>query len=185
MKHYRNPLPVPVEHLGPRSVQIQRMCALIGIVGIVLSILGFIINRAEFLHSYLFAFSYWSGFSIGGLGVLLIHHTVGGKWGVTIRRLLEAQMRTLLLVIVLIIPILIFAIYLYPWANHDIVARTPVLQHKAPYLNMPFFIGRVVLYFVIWLFWGFRELRMADRQDQTGDPTLKEQIGRASCRERV
>lgn len=176
MRHYRNPLPVPVEQLGPRAIQIQKMCALVGIIGIVLSILGFIINRPEFFHSYLFAFSYWGGFSIGGIGVLLIHHTVGGKWGVTIRRLLEAKMRTLWLIAVLIIPILIFPIYLYPWANHDTVARTPVLQHKAPYLNMPFFIGRVVLYFVIWFFWGFREQRMADRQDQTGDPTLKERM---------
>lgn len=85
-------------------------------------------------------------------------------------------MRTLPLILLLIVPILVFPAYLYPWANHDVVARTPVLQHKAPYLNLPFFIGRVVLYFAVWLFWGFRENRMADRQDETGDPTLKERM---------
>jgi hypothetical protein len=176
MRHYPNPLPVRVEHLGERGVRVQRVCGVIGLVGIALSIVAFLFDRAQFFHSYLFAFSYWGGFSIGGLAVLLIHHTVGGRWGVTIRRLLEAKMRTLPLTLLLIIPILIFPAYLYPWANHDIVARTPVLQHKAGYLNLPFFIGRVVLYFAVWLFWGFRENRMADRQDQTGDPTLKERM---------
>ena len=49
----------------------------------------------------------------------------------TIRRLLEAQMRTLPLLAVLIIPILFGLKYLYPWANHQLVIQTPVLQHKA------------------------------------------------------
>ncbi|MGA8027056.1 MAG: hypothetical protein WB992_07910 [Bryobacteraceae bacterium] len=175
-RHYPNPLPVPVEQLGPTAIRLERTCGVIGVAGCLFCLVAFIFNRAEFFQSYLFAFAYWGGFSIGGLGVLLMHHTVGGKWGVTIRRLLEAQMRTLPLILVLIIPILIGSVYLYPWMNHDIVARTPVLQHKAPYLNLPFFIVRVVIYFAIWLFWGFRENRMADRQDETGDPTLKERM---------
>ncbi len=174
--HPRNPLPVPVEHLGPGATRVERISGVIGVLGCILCVAAFFFNREEFFQSYLFAFTYWGGFAIGGLGVLLMHHTVGGKWGVTIRRLLEAQMRTLLLIIVLILPILIWPGYLYPWVHHDIVSATPVLQHKAPYLNMPFFIGRVVLYFAIWLFWGFRENRMADRQDETGDPTLKERM---------
>jgi hypothetical protein len=77
---------------------------------------------------------------------------------------------------VLIIPILFGLRFLYPWANHELVMQTPVLQHKAPYLNTPFFIGRVVLYFAVFLFWGYRVYGMADRQDETGDPTLKERM---------
>jgi hypothetical protein len=56
-----------------------------------------------------------------------------------------------------------------------------VLQHKAPYLNTPFFIARIVLYFAIWLFWGLRVNRLADLQDETGDPTLKERMRRFSA----
>ncbi len=172
----RASLPVPIERLGPRAFRLERTSGIIGVVGLLLCLLGFFINREQFFQSYSFAFLYWSGFSIGGLGVLLMHHTVGGKWGVITRRLLEAQMRTLPLAALLIIPILLGLRYLYPWANHALVMQTPVLQHKAPYLNTPFFIGRVVLYFVIWLFWGFRVNRLADRQDETGDPTLKERM---------
>jgi len=173
---YPNPLPVPIERLGPQAIRVEQISGLIGGLGCLLCVAAFFANRAEFFQSYLFAYTYWGGFAIGGLGVLLMHHTVGGKWGVTTRRLLEAQMRTLPLIALLIVPILIWPGYLYPWAHHDIVAATPILQHKAPYLNMPFFIGRVVLYFAIWMFWGFRENRLADLQDETGDPTLKERM---------
>jgi hypothetical protein len=169
-------LPVPDFRVGPKGVRLERVCGLIGVIGLLLCLLGFFVNREEFFQSYAFAFLYWAGFAIGGLGVLLMHHTVGGKWGVTIRRLLEAKMRTLPLIALLIVPILLGLKYLYPWANHALVMQNAVLRHKAPYLNTPFFIGRVVLYFAIWLFWGFRDYRMADRQDETGDPTLKERM---------
>jgi len=171
-----NPLPVPVERLGPRAIRVEQISGVVGALGLLLCCAAFFYNREEFYQSYSFAFLYWGGFSIGGLGVLLMHHTVGGKWGVTIRRLLEAQMRTLPLIAVLIIPILFGLRFLYPWANHELVMQTPVLQHKAPYLNTPFFIGRAVLYFAVFLFWGFRVYRMADRQDETGDPTLRERM---------
>jgi hypothetical protein len=173
---HRNPLPVPVERLGPRAIRVEQISGVVGALGLLLCCAAFFYNREEFYQSYSFAFLYWGGFSIGGLGVLLMHHTVGGKWGVTIRRLLEAQMRTLPLIAVLIIPILFGLRFLYPWANHELVMQTPVLQHKAPYLNAPFFIGRVVLYFAVFLFWGYRVYGMADRQDETGDPTLKERM---------
>jgi hypothetical protein len=169
-------LPVPDFRVGPKGVRLERVCGLIGVIGLLLCVLGFFVDREEFFQSYAFAFLYWGGFAIGGLGVLLMHHTVGGRWGVTIRRLLEAKMRTLPLIALLIIPILLGLKYLYPWANHALVMQTAVLRHKAPYLNIPFFIARVVLYFAIWLVWGFRNYRMADRQDETGDPTLKERM---------
>jgi hypothetical protein len=65
---------------------------------------------------------------------------------------------------------------LYSWTHSDLVAGNDVLRHKQPYLNMPFFIARVAVYFAIWLFWGLRLNRMSDQQDRTGDPTLMERM---------
>jgi len=174
---HRSAIPVPDLRLGPRSASIARLSGIVGLVALILCVVGFFVNPATFFQSYLFAFLYWAGFSLGGLGVLLMHHTVGGRWGVTIRRLLEAQMRTLPLIAVLLLPIIVLGLaQIYPWARPDEVARTPVLQHKHAYLNLPFFIARSVVYFVIWLFWGLRVCRMADKQDETGDPTLRERM---------
>lgn len=158
-------------------MSIERAAGVIGALGLLLCIAGFFADRAVFFQSYLFAFLYWAGFSLGGLAVLLIHHTVGGRWGVTIRRLLEAKMRTLPLIALLLLPIILFGMaYVYPWARPADVASNGILKHKQPYLNLPMFVVRALIYFAVWLFWGFRVYRMADRQDETGDPTLRERM---------
>ena len=60
-------------------MSIERAAGVIGALGLLLCIAGFFADRAVFFQSYLFAFLYWAGFSLGGLAVLLIHHTVGGR----------------------------------------------------------------------------------------------------------
>jgi hypothetical protein len=176
-RHYIPSIPVPVERLGPESVRLQRMAGILGVIGLILCVVGFLVNRTQFFQSYLFAFLYWSGFSLGGLGVLLMHHTVGGRWGVTIRRLLEAQMRTLPLIVLLLLPIVVLGLTaLYPWARPADVASNAIVHHKQPYLNVPFFVLRAIAYFAFWLFWGYRVNRMADKQDETGDPTLRDRM---------
>jgi hypothetical protein len=176
-RHQLPSIPVPVERLGPKAIAFQRTAGIIGILGLAACVAGYFANPTTFFQSYMFGLIYWAGFALGGLGVLLMHNTVGGRWGVTIRRLLEAEMRTLPLIAVLLIPVFVLGLsILYPWARPDEVAHTPVLQHKQGYLNLPFFAVRAVLYFVIWMFWGLRVSRMADKQDDTGDPTLRERM---------
>ena len=40
---------------------------------------------------------------------------------------------------------------LYEWAQPEHVAHDPLLQHKALYLNVPFFLARAVFYFAVWI----------------------------------
>jgi hypothetical protein len=101
---------------------------------------------------------------------------VGGKWGATSRRFLEAQMRTLPLMLLFLVVLLVGMKDIYPWTNANLVAHNHFLQHKQPYMNVPFFLVRIVIYFAIWLFWGLRVNKMADEQDRTGDPTLGERM---------
>jgi hypothetical protein len=167
---------VPEIRLEAKAASIERVSGVVGGLGLLLCVGGFFANRAHFFQSYLFAFVYWSGFTLGGLCILLMNNTVGGRWGVTARRFLEAQMRTLPLIFIFAIILLFGLKELYPWANANVVAQSEVLRHKQPYLNIPFFIARVILYFAIWLFWGLRLNRMSDQQDRTGDPTLGERM---------
>jgi hypothetical protein len=167
---------VPEIRLGPKAASIERISGVVGGLGLLLCVAGFFYNRTEFFQSYLFAFIYWSGFAFGGLGILLINNTVGGKWGVTARRFLEAAMRTLPLVFIFTLILLLGMKDLYPWTHPDIVAGSEVLRHKQPYLNVPFFIARVFVYFALLALWGWRVNRMSDEQDRTGDPTIRERM---------
>jgi hypothetical protein len=173
--------PIPEERLGSRAIRFEKTAGLIGVVGLLLCGVGFFVNRAEFFQSYLFAFIYWGGFTLGGVCVLLMNHVVGGIWGVTTRRLLGGAVRTLPLLILLFIPIVIGIRDIYPWAQPETVKHNDFLLHKQGYLNLPFFLLRTAVYFVIWIFWGFRVYKMADVQDETGDTSLQERMRRFSA----
>jgi hypothetical protein len=177
----RHSAPIPIERLGPGATRLEQMSGVIGVIGLLLCGVGFFANRAGLFQSYLFAYIYWGGFTIGGLTVLLMNHVVGGTWGVTTRRLLGAAVRTLPLLLVLLVPILIGIRDIYPWAQPETVRHNDFLLHKQGYLNFPFFLARSAVYFAIWFFWGFRVYKMADQQDETGDPTLRERMRRFSA----
>ncbi len=177
-------LPIPEIRLGPKAISVERISGVVGGLGLLLCVAGFFANRAEFWQSYLFAFVYWSGFSIGGLGVLVLNNTVGGRWGVTARRYLLAQMRTLPFILLLFLIMLIGLGDIYPWMHIDSISNPvskAIQQHRQPYLNVPFFIARAFIYFAVWLFWGFRIYRWSDQQDQTGDPTIRERMRKFSA----
>ncbi len=149
----------------------QRWSLIIGIAASLGAFAAFQINRAEFLRSYLFAYLFWAGMALGCLGILLLHHTVGGKWGMVIRRFCEAGARTIPIMAVLLIPVLVSLGTLYVWAGPE-GARDADIQSKAAYLNVPFFIARAVFYFAIWTLYAFLLSKWSAEQDRTADAGL-------------
>src|SRR5699024_11544698 len=53
---------------------------------------------------------------------------------------------------IFVIPIILGMHTLYHWTHAEAVASDPVLQGKSPFLNIPFFIIRQIVYFTIWSF---------------------------------
>src|SRR5581483_5340116 len=76
---------------------------LFGVASIILALLP--ATREQFFHSYLIGFMLWLGISLGSMAFLMIQHLTGGKWGMVIRRPLEAAMNTLPLMAALFIPL--------------------------------------------------------------------------------
>jgi hypothetical protein len=83
-----------------------------------------------------------------------------------IRRILEASSRTIPWMALLFIPILLGMQDLYPWAHADHVEHDPVLRHKAPYLNVPFFLVRTAVYFASWTWLMVALNRWSRAQDE-------------------
>jgi hypothetical protein len=122
-----------------------------GAVAMLLTLLGaFIGPSGQFFRSYLWSFIYIFGIAVGSLAWLMLQYLTGGAWGVVIRRPAEAAARTLPLLALLFIPIVIGIPSLYHWSHADLVAADPMLQHKHPYLNVPFFLIRAVVYLGGW-----------------------------------
>jgi hypothetical protein len=148
-------------------------CTAFAVIGLLLYFMGGLRGPVQFFVSYLVAYNFWLEVALGSLVILMLQYVTGGAWGFAIRRLLESGTRTLLLLAVLFIPILFGTRFLYEWAQPDLVAASENLQHKRPYLNVPFFIIRAVIYFTVWLVltlflnrWSARW----DREERTGSP---------------
>lgn len=171
----------PTETLQPRMASAQRIFLIIGIIALGGSVVGLFTDPAHFWQSYLFGYIFWSGLALGCLGIFFLHNVVGGNWGVVIRRMVESGLQTLPLIALFVIPIFFGMTSLYSWTHADVRAHDFAIGHKATYLNVPFFIARTVLYFLIWFFFGFRILRMANEHDRTGDPALFRRIKGASA----
>jgi hypothetical protein len=140
-----------------------------GIVGTVASAAGFFIaGPTQFYRSYLWTYMFIIGITIGPLAWLMLQYVTGGAWGLVIRRSCEAATRTLPLVLAMFLPIVIGINNLYPWAHAATVKADPLLQHKAPYLNVPFFLGRAAFYFAGWMFLAWWFNRWSLKEDLEG-----------------
>jgi len=147
----------------------QQRALIVGVVFLLLFAVGFFLDRRQFFHSYLFAFSFWVGISIGSLALLMLQHLTGGGWGLVIRRVLEASTQTLPVMLLLFAPIALGGRWIYLWTDAAAVASHPVLAQKAKYLNLPFFTIRGVLFFAIWITLAFFLNRWSTLQDRTAD----------------
>ena len=131
-----------------RLERIRKRAFVVGLGATAVSLVAGIFAPAAFLHAYLVGFLFWIGLGLGCLALLMLHHLVGGAWGLVIRRMLEAGTRTLPLMTVAVVPLLAGAARLYPWAG----ARPGAVElgEKSAYLNVPFFLARTAAYFAVW-----------------------------------
>jgi hypothetical protein len=108
-----------------------------------------LVEAGTIWQSYLIAYVFWIGLTLGPLAVLMIQHLTGGAWTVPSRRVLEAATRNLPLMGILFVPIAMQLPVLYVWARPE-AASDPLIQSKAAYLTPSFFYLRAVLFFVVW-----------------------------------
>jgi hypothetical protein len=150
--------------------KLQRLALIVGAVFLVILVVGtFASSKEQFFQSYLIGFTFWVGIAVGSLALLMLQHMTGGGWGFVIRRVLEASTRTLPLMALLFVPVILGAHSLYAWTNAEEVDKHEVIKFKSPYLNLPFFTIRTVVYFAIWLALMFFLNRWSLGQDRTGD----------------
>jgi hypothetical protein len=149
----------------------------IGLLGIIGWVIGSVMSgdaKTTFFQTYLVAYVFWIGISLGCLGLLMVQYLGGGGWGLIIRRPLESASSTLWLMAVLFIPIILGLHSLYHW-SHPISPDAEenvkkLLTHKAAWLNPSGFTIRAIIYFAIWIGLMFLLRKWSASQDSTSDP---------------
>jgi hypothetical protein len=169
-----------VAAIQPRLDRAQGIALVVGLIGL-LACAG--IARFEpvtFYPAYLVAYLFWVGLALGCVSITMLHHLVGGTWGLPIRRLLEAGSVSLLPMLLLFIPIGLGLKTLYPWARPEVVAHEETLRHKAMYLNANAFYIRAAANFAIWMLFAFLLRRWSIQQDGTADRAPTRRLQRLS-----
>jgi len=149
-KHLDLTAPPVVKKIAQRSL-------IIGVIFSVIAVILAIMNPGEFYRAYLLGFMDWLGVALGSMAIIMIRHLTGGGWGVVIRRIQGAAMRTVGMMAILFIPLCFGLSRLYPWAMPlDAIQNDHIREHLAKhsfvyaYLNPKFFIIRAIVYFAIW-----------------------------------
>jgi hypothetical protein len=116
--HY-GPRPLPATLDAPEIVSVWRTRALIvAAIAVILTIPFAFTHEGKnhILRAYLMAYMTCFGFAGGGLVMLMLQYVSGGKWGLLLRRPLEAMTRTIWVVGLMFVPIIFFWKHLYQWA---------------------------------------------------------------------
>ena len=165
----------------PELAGVQRRALLVGGAFGLLSLVGVFVNVDQFLASYLIAYMFCLGVTLGCMALGMVHQLSGGAWGVVLRRPIGAASRVLPLLTVLFVPVVLGMHRLYIWTHADVVAHDEALLHKQVWLNTPFWIVRAVIYFAAWNALSFFLNRWSLEQDRTADPFIARRMQRMSA----
>lgn len=141
----------------------------------------------HFFRAWVMGLALTFGFAVGGLALLMVQYCSGGKWGLLLRRPLEAMSRTLPLVFVYFLVMgFFFTRKLFLWAQYPDAASTEsalkaglitelqahCLNFKRPMLSPETFWIVCLLCFAIWFLYMWRLNKLgALRDTQSADTT--------------
>ena len=179
MAHESHSKTLPAELGAPAFVDVWKTRALT--VGAAFSVVAAALAFADgsidhVLRAWVLGLMLTFGWSVGGLALLMVQYCSGGKWGLLLRRPLEAMSRSLPLVFVYWLVVAIEMKKLYLWAAVDDVSaalksgwinevQAHCIEFKRPMLNPEMFWIAGLICFAIWGFYTWRLNTLALQRD--------------------
>ena len=154
-------------------------------IGIISLIIGFWLDAPRAWAGLLVLTFFIITISLSGSFFTAFQFVSGASWSVVIRRVTETMVSALPIggigVLILIIGLLTHSHHLYHWADPKVVVQDHILQQKAGYLNTPFFIIRLIIYFLALYFMGTVLKKVSLKQDEKKDPKMRATLVRLSA----
>ena len=149
----------------------------IGVGLLVVSGVGWVVNAHQFFFSYLVGWTFCLTLALGALFFVMVQHLTKARWVVVVRRIPEVLLYMFPLLAVLFIPILFGMHDLYHWTHEGVMdPASPeydeIVAGKEAYLNTPFYLIRMALYFFIWIVISYKLYTLSIRQDTDPDPEI-------------
>lgn len=118
-------------------------------VGLIVTVISFFHSPARFWSNLLINNFYFISLSLSGLFLLALQNVTNSSWMRTYQRIPEAMMSFIPFSLGLMLLGFLGYHTLYEWTHHEAL-KDPILMKKMAYLNIPFFLTRLVIYFVLW-----------------------------------
>ena len=163
------------------GASIRNGLAVVGVVGLALTALGAVVHSpSHALASFEVGVFTLLAICMGSLFFMLLFQALNAQWSVTMRRQIEHAAGLIWLPLLGMFAVLVIEILssvftgdgvLFQWLDKD-HQGTPLLDHKAGYLNIGFMLLRFAIYSGLWLFLARSIRSMSLEQDVTGDRML-------------
>lgn len=144
---------------------------LMTIIGVITVVAGFLTHPERTWANLLVNNFLFLSLSVGAAFFLAIQYVSQSGWSSGFLRVPEAVSLYIPVAAILFLLMIPGLRQLFTWADTTIVAHDHLLLHKSPYLNVPFFIIRNILFFGLWILLVLYLRKLSLQEDRQGGLT--------------
>lgn len=145
------------------------------IIGACTFLFGVLTDPERTWANYLIVNYYFLSLAMGAAFFLALQSISQSGWSAAFKRVPEAMTAYIPFAAVFFLLIFFGLSDLYHWSDKGAIPNDQLLQHKLPFLNVPFFFARMLIYFALWVILTSILRRISIKEDQT-DPTNQKEI---------
>ena len=163
-------------------------------IGLISIIASFATHNHQAWSNLLHNTFYFMVISLCGTFFLALQYVSEAGWSVSIKRIPEAMGMFLPYAAVLMLIVFFGNLiagnngghYLYHWLHHDLYDPTSpeydkIIDGKSAYLNLPFFVVRMLSYFIVWVGFAFTLRKLSLKEDKEGGDKFYKKAKRVSA----
>ncbi len=132
----------------PRNLKLASVALIV--IGAIVVIYSFITQPERAWANLLLNNYYFLSLSIGASFFIAIQYITQSGWSSMFKRVPEAMMAYIPYAGIIMLLLFFGMGHLYHWSHADVLETDKLVQHKSPYLNIPFFFIRLIIVFIVW-----------------------------------
>lgn len=151
------------------SSQLKILSLTLIVIGVISFVIGFYYNPTRAWGNFLINNYFFISLAIGASFFMAIQYITHSGWSSMFKRIPEAISGYLPFAGILMLIFVLFGSHsTYHWTHDEVVQNDALLLHKAPYLNVPFFIIRFVVFIAVWIILTQILRRFSINEDKVG-----------------
>jgi hypothetical protein len=166
------PIQIDNQRLKNLPESFSRLGWILLILGIVLAMISFAIDSKHASFGLIMTLTFVATVGVGGLFWVGIEYVSSAVWSTAMRRPFEFLAGVIPFLVFLALPLLLNLHTIFEWTHESLYKDDPTLLLKAPYLNVPFFITRTAIVFLLWVLFYYLIVGNSKKQDKTHDYNL-------------